>query len=278
MVWKHLKKPAILAASLALTIGIAPMAAFADEAAPEGADNTDIVAQADETAMVAQDDSYDWTRIDSVAVTVTPPVAGTTSATDPAAKPDGQHYSVPWSGWVDDEGVDERTDVVTFVAGDTYKMLLNVKADTGYFFPQEQTQVTVTGGTFEQITGSMNQSASRVWDNVLERYIETEEYSGITILVSVVAAAAQPGAEDSATDGGASEPENPPATEPPTVAESEPAATEAAAPAPQATTSSANTTASTLPKTADALPVALFGGIALMSALVLVMAWRLRRN
>lgn len=262
MVWKHLKKPAILVASLALAVGIAPMVAFADEAAPEGADGGNQVAP----ELTAQADDN---VIDSVIVNVSAPIAGSTTATAPDVTiPDGSNYSFDpgeanngffWSKSPIGEGYDSET---TFQDGENYLIYVMLKPNSGYTFNAANAP-TVNGGT-------------------LERAVEQDSSMfHFSVSVAAKAASSDTPAED-ADEPAATDPEStePAATEPaPAATEAETTTTETAANTDAAaTTTTSNTTASTLPKTSDALPVALFGGIALMSGLVLAMAWRLRKN
>lgn len=254
MVWKHLKKPAILVASLALAVGIAPMVAFADEVVPEGADGGDMVAQA-------------LTEIDSVSVTISQPNAGATTATAPTiTTPNNSGYSAGDSFWSKDRAGTVYDSPAQFAEGETYYVHFNLTANDGYALSGNPV-VTVTNGELVYSDGT--------YEGVLSALAS----------VKAVAAAATPEEETdkpAADEPAADEPEStePAATEPtPAVTDAETTTTETAANTDAAaTTTTSNTTASTLPKTSDALPVALFGGIALMSGLVLAMAWRLRRN
>ncbi len=255
MVWKHLKKPAILVASLALAVGIAPMAAFAAEGDDVDQGDAELTAQA-------------LVEIDSVSVTVTPPVAGETTATDPSvAVPAGSNYSVNNSFWSysavgEKYGTSDEHPNVTFEEGKDYYIYASLAPNTGYTFVEgpDGTSIQVIGGA------------------LANGMVEFPEY--LYTISSVTAKAATPDTPTTPDEPAADEPEStePAATEPtPAATDTETTATETSTTT-QATTSSTNTTASTLPKTADALPVALFGAMALMSALVLAMAWRLRRN
>lgn len=268
MVWKHLKKPAILVASLALAVGIAPMVAFADDATPEGADGGN---------MVTQDDGF--TSVDVVNLQVQVPVAGESSSTPPKATSNDVGYTIlnNENHWVNDNA--ELLGDVTFVEGDTYNMIIRLKPNDGITFGggnMRNVTYNVTGGTFKDVYEGD-------WTN-----------GSIDVLISAAAAKAN-GGNEPADAGDTPETQDPSATEPekPEPSVTDPAETESTpeaavttdntpatetSTATQATTSSTNTTASTLPKTADTLPVALFGAMALMSALVLAAAWRFRRN
>lgn len=263
MVWKHLKKPAILVASLALAVGIAPMVAFADDATPEGADNADIVAQADDSV------------IDSVSITVTPPTAGTTpaNAKPSVSIPDNANYGIEggYPKWTDSTtGVlsDEASNT-SFVEGQEYYMLVHLLAGDGYTFSSNP-DANVSGGSLGQYVDVYGKTyAAPIIVKAVAASNNTPTEDADEPAANDKPAADEPAATDTHADEKVEE--TPAATTDNTSATETSTTT-------QATTSSTNTTASTLPKTADALPVALFGGIALMSALVLAMAWRLRRN
>lgn len=265
MVWKHLKKPAILAASLALTIGIAPMAAFADEAAPEGAYGGDQAVP----ELTAQDA---LTEVESINLNITAPIAGESSVNPPQASTTDVGYTIlnEKNHWINPD-TGEKLDT-TFVEGESYDAMIWLTLKNGY---------AIAGGNIRNIPVNIENGEFKSIDG--DGY-DAEIGDIIEVWAKVKAAASPEPTPTTPDEPAATEPDStePAATDPaPAAAEDEAAATEAATStdtATQATTSSANTTASTLPKTADALPVALFGGIALMSALVLVMAWRLRRN
>lgn len=263
MVWKHLKKPAILVASLALAVGIAPMAAFADETVPEGADGGNQGAP----ELTAQE----LNEIDSINLNIAAPIAGKSSANPPQATTTDAGYTIlnEKNHWINpDTGEMLNT---TFVEGESYDAMIWLTLNEGY---------AIAGGNIRSIPVNIENGEFKSIDG--EGY-DVEIGNIIEVWAKVKAAAAPkpaPDDEPAADEPAATEPEStePAATEPtPAATDTETTAAETAT-ATQATTSSTNTTASTLPKTSDALPVALFGGIALMSGLVLAMAWRLRKN
>lgn len=261
MVWKHLKKPAILVASLALAVGIAPMVAFADEPTSEGADGGDQGAPELTAQAEVQSD---------ISITVKQPAVGDTlseNATD-AVSLAGGDCSIAYAVWQEAE-----LDPVEVVAGVQYTIDLGLRAAEGSTFKADASGQYV--GTVKTDKGQVDRVVvSSANPSFMEVFIKIAAASGDELTGDSDEPAAD---EPAATDPESTEPA---ATEPaPAATEAETTTTETAANTDAAaTTTTSNTTASTLPKTADALPVALFGAMALMSALVLAAAWRFRRN
>ncbi|MGN0341642.1 MAG: hypothetical protein ACI4DO_02510 [Roseburia sp.] len=89
------------------------------------------------------------TAIDTIAVTITPPVAGAAPVVAPAGLPTGvtcEPVSSTATGWYDSETNAKMASTDTFVEGKTYYIRLFLSADTGYAFANPVTTATINGG------------------------------------------------------------------------------------------------------------------------------------
>lgn len=258
MNWKHLRKPAVFVASLALAVGIAPLAAFAAEgdAAQDGAE---LVAQAE----VQQD----------ISINVKQPAVGDTlsgNAADAVSVADG-NCSIEYAVWEEAE-----LDPVEVVAGTQYTINLGLNAPAGDTFKANDSGQYA--GTVKSDKGQVDRAVvSSANPSFMEVFIKIAAASGDN------PAADEPEETDPAADDPKPDP-TPADTKPAATdtdkaaADTEKAATDTAASEKTTSSTATSTSASTLPKTADSLPIALFGTMALVSVLALAASWRLRKN
>ena len=118
------------------------------------------------------------TVLTQVDFTVTAPSAGATSAVAPDVKvKEKNDYSLEWAGWSTAEGYEPEGEF-TFEEGETYYMLVKIKASDAYdFYYGTQAEADFIGeGKVEKVTNMQNNSSG---------------YSFITFLVSVVAGEAK---------------------------------------------------------------------------------------
>ncbi len=88
------------------------------------------------------------TTIDTIAVTVTVPVAGAAPVVEPAGLPTGvtcEPVLTTVTGWYDSETNTKMASTEKFVEGKTYYICLFLSADTGYSFANPITTATING-------------------------------------------------------------------------------------------------------------------------------------
>ena len=88
------------------------------------------------------------TTIDTIAVTVTVPVAGAAPVVEPAGLPTGvtcEPVLNTVTGWYDSETNTKMASTEKFVEGKTYYICLFLSADTGYSFANPITTATING-------------------------------------------------------------------------------------------------------------------------------------
>ena len=88
------------------------------------------------------------TTIDTIAVTVTVPVAGAAPVVEPAGLPTGvtcEPVLTTVTGWYDSETNTKMASTEKFVEGKTYYICLFLSADTGYAFANPVTTATING-------------------------------------------------------------------------------------------------------------------------------------
>ena len=90
----------------------------------------------------------DAITIDTIAVTVTVPVAGAAPVVEPAGLPTGvtcEPVSTTAAGWYDSETNAKMASTDTFIEGKTYYIRLFLSADTGYAFANPVTTAKING-------------------------------------------------------------------------------------------------------------------------------------
>ena len=302
MTWKHLKKPAVLVASLAIVLGLAPAYAFAAEGGvPEGAEGTDNGAP--EAGLVEQGtgegglDVQANGEVDSVSLTVTPPEVGTNLSMDASenVSSTGEGYSVGEAVWQEAE-----VDTVQVVDGGQYTMNVGLVASDGKTFKYtvggddlwhysgtatvsngEVTRAIVSSANpsflelFIKVTAGQQENTPATDDN---KEADKKDDSKTDNKTDDKATDDKKGADDKATTDDQTATDDKKATDttdsttkatPDSTTESKTTTS-----SDKSTTSSSSSSSSTMPKTGDSLPYAPFAAVAALSAIVALIAVR----